>query len=202
MAGAGVRGPRQDEQEVGQAVQIDERRAGSRRGRRCRRALRARRVCRWCARRGAARRPRPPPGSTKLLSSGSSALKRSQSGSSCVDLLLRDAQPAFLLERHGEIGAEVEELVLDADEHLANRTAHTPGEHEPESRVQLVDGPVGGDPRVELRYARAVAERRLAGVAAACVDLRQPYRLVALARHGRTLGACSCDLRTRCPSAG
>ena len=37
-----------------------------------------------------------------------------------VDLLLRRAQPPFVLERHREIGAEVEELVLDADEHVAD----------------------------------------------------------------------------------
>ncbi len=106
-----------------------------------------------------------------------------------VDLLLRRAQPSLVLERNREIRAEVEELVLHAKEHLANGRRSPAGEHEPESRVELVDGAVRGDPLVELRHARAVAERGLARVAAARVDLRQPNRLVAVARHGRTLGA-------------
>ena len=35
-----------------------------------------------------------------------------------VDLLLRRTQPPLQLERDGEIGAEIEELVLDAREHV------------------------------------------------------------------------------------
>ena len=45
--------------------------------------------------------------------------------------------------------------------------------------VQLVDGAEGGDPLVELRDAREVAEVRLAGVAGARVDPREADGLVA-----------------------
>ena len=76
------------------------------------------------------------------------------------------------------------------------------GEHETDGRVELVDGAVRGDALVELRHARAVAERRLARVAAARVDLRQPDRLVAVARHGRTLGASRVRLRQAATDPG
>ena len=60
----------------------------------------------------------------------------------------------------------------------------------PEQRVQLVDLAVGPDERIELRDTRPVAERRLAAVAAARVDPRQPDRLVSAPRaHGPTIGA-------------
>ena len=61
------------------------------------------------------------------------------------------------------------------------------GEHDADRGVHLVDRAEGGDARVELRDAGAVAERGLPRVAAARVDLRQPDGLVSLARHARTL---------------
>ena len=64
-------------------------------------------------------------------------------------------------------------------ERLAQRVRQLAGEHDPERRVELVDGAERADPAVELRDARAVAERGLARVAAARVDPRQPDRLVA-----------------------
>ena len=54
-------------------------------------------------------------------------------------------------------------------------------------RVQLVDGAERGDAAVELRDARAVAEARLAAVAAARVDPRQADGLIPFPRHGHRL---------------
>ena len=72
---------------------------------------------------------------------------------------------------------------------VPDRLGHSPASTTPDRRVQLVDRAVRGDPGVELRHARAVAERGLARVAAARVDLRQPNRLVALARHASYITA-------------
>ena len=68
-----------------------------------------------------------------------------------VDLLLRRAQPPCVLERDGEIGTQVEELVLDADEHGPDVARTVAGDDDPERRVQLVDGAVRADPRIQLR---------------------------------------------------
>src|SRR5207253_2575220 len=84
--------------------------------------------------------------------------------------------------RNGQVGTDVEELVLDALEHSAQLLRRLGREREPDVRVQLVDGAEGRDAAVELRHARAVAERRLSAVAAARVDPRQPHRLVGGAR--------------------
>ena len=97
-----------------------------------------------------------------------------------VDRRLVDTQAVGDAPRHGEIGAHVEELVLDPLQRLANLLRDLTGKDETERRVELVDGAEGPDPAVELRDARAVAERGLPRVAAARVDLREPNRLVAL----------------------
>ena len=101
-----------------------------------------------------------------------------------VHLLLRDPQPPVAgAVRHGEVGADVEELVLDALERRAQRGRELAGERDAELRVQLVDGAERADPAVELRGPAAVAEARLARVAAARVDPGQADGLVAAA-HG------------------
>jgi hypothetical protein len=100
-----------------------------------------------------------------------------------VDLFLCDAEPRLVLHRHGEVGAEIEELVLDTQEDVPDLVRAVACEREPDERVQLVRGPVGRDSRVELGDPRAVSQRRLAFVASASVDPGQPYRLVALAGH-------------------
>ena len=102
-----------------------------------------------------------------------------------VDERLRHAEALVAArERDGEIGADVEELVLDLRERRAKRFRQVGRrEHDAELRVELVDDAVGADARVELRHARAVAEARLPRVAAARVDARQANRLVGLARH-------------------
>ena len=101
-----------------------------------------------------------------------------------VDQRLLDAQPALDRERHAEVGADVEELVLDPAERLAQLQRALAREDDAEERVELVDRAVRGDPGVELRDAGAVAERGLARVAAAGVDARQSDRLVGGAGHG------------------
>ena len=98
-----------------------------------------------------------------------------------LDLALGDAQA--LLARAREVGAEVEELVLDADEHVAELGWKLRRERDPELRVRLVDGAEGLHARMRLRDAAEVAERRLPRVAGPRVDPRQPHRLVPLA-HG------------------
>ena len=125
LVAAGVRRAREDEEQVAEPVQVDERRAGSARAppRTASTSRSARRqIARATCSRAAASEP---PGSTKLFSSGSGAFASSQSCLEPVDRLLRDAQlPVALGERDREVGAEVEELVLDALER-ADRAAST-----------------------------------------------------------------------------
>ena len=118
-----------------------------------------------------------PPGRTKLFSSGSVAFASSISCSSrsTASSVIR-RRPRLRRERNGEVGAEVEELVLDPVE--AARPA--------DERVELVDVAHRGDARVELRDPRAVAEARLPLVPAARVDARQADGLVAVP-HPRSL---------------
>src|SRR5205085_5825213 len=94
--------------------------------------------------------------------------------------------------RHRQVGAQVEELVLDPRQLPVTRLDL----REPQQRVQLVDLAVRTHEPVELRHARPVAERRLAAVAASRVDPRQPDRLIPLPRHDGTLGdyAAASDL--------
>src|SRR5262245_17433573 len=101
-----------------------------------------------------------------------------------IDLRLRHPQAAIPhAERHADVGADVEQLVLDALEDGSDLRQDVAGERDADQRVELVDRPEGADPAVELGHAAAVAEARLAAVAAARVDPRQPNRLVSLARH-------------------
>ena len=105
-----------------------------------------------------------------------------------LDLALADAQPALLGQRHRQIGAEVEELVLHPQEHVPDAGRALSREHDAEEGVDLVHRPIGRDPLVQLRNAGAVPERRLPRIASARVYLRQPDRLVSLAGHGRRVG--------------
>ena len=100
---------------------------------------------------------------------------------------LLDPQPALDVGRNGEVGAEVEKLVLDPLEHGAQLDGHHAGEDDPERGIQLVDGAERLDARVELGDARPVTERRLPRVPTARVDPREAHRLVPRARHGLSL---------------
>src|SRR5207244_1806761 len=123
------------------------------------------------------RRPLAPAGQDEALQLGERRVRLVDLLLEPADRLLRDAEPLVARrERNRQVGAEVEELVLDAVE--AARPA--------DERVELVDVAHRRHPRVELRDPRPVAEARLALVAAARVDAREADRLVALA-HARAL---------------
>ena len=65
-----------------------------------------------------------------------------------------DAQPLVgPAPRHREVGAEVEQLVLDARERRPQLARQVAGENDADLRVELVDDAVGDDARIELRYA-------------------------------------------------
>ena len=114
-------------------------------------------------------------------------MKRSQSPLESGDLLVRDPQPVGDAERHREVCSQVEELVLNAHQDLAQLVRDFGREHDAEQRVQLIHGAERRDPAVQLRDARAVSEARLATVAAARVDTGQADRLIPLAGHGHRL---------------
>ena len=187
MTAGGVRRARKDEQEVGEPVQVDERQRADRMSAGCGQGF----ALRATADRARNVKPRgalAPTGEDEALELGQLGVEVVAVALESVDLLLRDAQAALALHRNREIGPEIEELVLDTGEHLADRLWAVSGLDDSHRRVQLVDGPERGDPRVELRYPGAVAERRLPLIAAARVDLRQPDRFVAFTGHARRLG--------------
>src|SRR5574341_539505 len=77
------------------------------------------------------------------------------------------------MTRDAQLAAQVEKVVLNFDQRLAHLGGQLLGEQHPERGIQLVDLAEGGDARVVLRHARAVAEAGLAGVAGARGDLRE-----------------------------
>jgi hypothetical protein len=92
-------------------------------------------------------------------------------------------QPRGLLRGHAQplalpaggdrdVGADVEQIVLDPLQPLGMRNARH-GQRHADLRVELVDRPVGLDPRVGLRHPAHVAQMRLATVAEARVDAGQ-----------------------------
>ena len=120
------------------------------------------------------------------MSGSSRSLTRSQSSSSrsTCPAVTRSRSRRSSVERDGEVGAEVEEVVLDLLEPGPELVGKRAGEREPENRVQLVDGPVRLDAEIGLRDAAPVAETGLARVSGSGVDPRQPYGLVPASRHG------------------
>ena len=178
-----VRGAGEDEQHVGDPVQVDEReRVDPVRGVGLERAeLRAAgdgaRDVELCGGRRAA-------GQHEALQLGERPVEEVAEVLEPVDLRLRHAQPLVGARKgNREIGTEVEQLVLEPLERRPQRLGDADGERDPELRVELVHRAVGGDPRVELRGARAVAEARLAAVAPARVDAGQADRLVGVTGH-------------------
>ncbi len=86
-----------------------------------------------------------------------------------------DAQRAFDPVRSGEIGAKVEQVVLDPQQHRVDQL-RLPAEVYPrhaDGGVGLVHVAVGGDAQGVFGDALARAERRRAGVAAARIDFVQ-----------------------------
>src|SRR5271165_3603584 len=96
-----------------------------------------------------------------------------------LDLGRGDAQcssRASALFRGAQVGAEVEEVVLNAAEHfVCRRIGMQPGDSD--RRICFVDGAIGGDAQCVLRDARTVAERGLAGITAARIDPSQSNHL-------------------------
>src|SRR5262249_55648889 len=97
--------------------------------------------------------------------------------------------------RGRELGAEVEELALQAPQHDVELAARgralelrgVEGPRHPDGRVELVDRAVGLDPEPILRGALAADEIGLAFVAAPRVDARDPDRhgsIPTVARRG------------------
>src|SRR6266508_2931522 len=99
-----------------------------------------------------------------------------------LDLLGGDPQAlALVLERHGEVRAQVEELVLNPLEPRPKlRRQLWRRERERQERVELVDRAVGLDSQVGLGHTAAVAEARLPRVPRARVDPRQADGLIPL----------------------
>src|SRR5918999_3175396 len=99
------------------------------------------------------------------------------------DLLVGDSQaPVTDAVRDGEVGADVEELVLHAFERSPEVVGDLSRHRMPDVRVQFVDGAEGADAAIELGDTTTVAEARLATVASARVDACESNRLVAFAR--------------------
>ena len=94
-----------------------------------------------------------------------------------VDLLGDDAQHHLgrreILAGGGEIGAEIEQFVLDPAEHR-RRFSLDMEQGDADRAVRLVDVADRGQARIGLRDSRAVDEAGLAGIAGAGVDLVEP----------------------------
>ena len=91
-----------------------------------------------------------------------------------LDLGVDDAQPilgAFAFRR-AQIGAEVEQVVLDARQHVVG-VALGMQARDPDRGVGFVDRAVGFDPQIVLGHALAGAERGRALVAALGIDARE-----------------------------
>ena len=201
-AGLGVRGAGGDEEEVGEPVEVgehervdpvllvrDERVAlGSA-------ARRARDVqARGCLR--AARQD-------EALEHGQIGVELVAPLLEPIDRTLFDTQPVGDAEGNAEVGADVEEVVLDELEQPAQSLGQAGiGKHHTESSVQLVDGAERTDAAVELGNARAVAERGLAAVAGARVDAREANGLVAVPRAHRLLQIGTKPALSRARNAG
>jgi hypothetical protein len=100
-----------------------------------------------------------------------------------IDGGLVDAEAVRDAERNGEIGADVEEIVLDPTQRVAQAIREVcMREYYPERRIQLVDSAEGADAAIEFGHARAVAERRLPRVTRPRVDASEPNGLVAATR--------------------
>jgi hypothetical protein len=118
-----------------------------------------------------------PPGSTNESSGWQRGVERVDLALQPLDLRVGDAQLAVArIARPAQIGAEVEQVVLDAGQHridvaIAGRRVQP---RDPDRRVGLVDRAVGLDAQRVLGDPAAVAQRGLAGVAAARVDAGQP----------------------------
>jgi hypothetical protein len=88
------------------------------------------------------------------------------------DLRRRDAEPPVVRARpgHGDVGAEVEQVVLDARKLGIERGVRRHGARDPDRRVGLVHLAQRDDAERVFRRPRAVGERGFARISAARVD--------------------------------
>ena len=181
---ATVRRAGEDEEQVGEPVQVDRHERVDLRPRARRPAPRARPGGRRRARRAGERRPRcrrAARSSSARAGASLCASQRRSSSSTCACVTRsRSSLSANGTERSAPRSKS--SFWIRSSGSRSSSVEVRQREHETDLRVELVDHPVGGDARIELRGPRAVAEARLAPVAAARVDLGQADRLVALAR--------------------
>ena len=69
-----------------------------------------------------------------------------------------------------QIRTQIEEIVLDADQDIADRRIHNVKHRDADHGVRFVDGAVGRHARMEFRQPRAVAKRRAPVVTRTGVD--------------------------------
>ena len=165
--------PRRDEQMVRQAVEIGQRVRVDRLRLVAARPPRARRGGRRRGRGGAATPPSTPPGRMKLVSGARSAFIASISSSSRSTCrgTMRSACSSKSLPRRGDVGAEVEHLVLDlAQADRRGRPSASAAMATPIARIGLVDLADRGHARARLGNAAAVDQPGAAAVAGARVD--------------------------------
>ena len=76
---------------------------------------------------------------------------------------------------HAQIGAKIEQVILDARQHVADRGRRRAQvqPRDANDRIGLIDGAVGLDPQVELRHPLARTKRRRPGIAGAGVNACQ-----------------------------
>ena len=157
---------------VRQAIEVGEQRAGSAARPRAARPPRARRGGRSARARCSAATAAEPLGRMKLVSGSSVAFIASISSSSRSTWLGDDAQRAFDLAGRGDVGAEVEQLVLDA--HAAGQrglAAGQRGDGHADRGIGLVDLADRGHAQARLADPAAVDQPGAAAVAGARVDL-------------------------------
>src|SRR5258708_939083 len=69
-----------------------------------------------------------------------------------------------------EVAPEVEEIILNVGQHIANDNIVDMQQSYADNGVRLVDAAIGRNARVELRQSRPVTERSAAVIAGACVN--------------------------------
>ena len=114
-----------------------------------------------------------PPGRTKEVSGESSALRVSIVAFKPLDLARQHPQALRLALAlgHGEVGAEIEQIVLDAPQHrIQFGRIGQMHPHNADRGVGLVHGAIGGNAQIIFRTAFAAAERGGAVIAGPRVD--------------------------------
>ena len=169
-----VREPRDDEEQVGEPVQVGERRRVHRLGLGQRDGVAlgppARRP--GDVERGRRRRPAGEDEARQRLEPRAELVAGPLERGHVV---VRDPQaalavPALGVERHRQVGADVEEVVLDAPQQVGQLGVEPGRDRDADRRPGLVAGAVGPDAQIVLRHPLAVTQRRLPGVAPAGVD--------------------------------